>query len=151
MLPVLCLVFLFHDTDLQVLQNMHASVFVYRTKLILLPHQLHQLHDYCSEWVAYLYSSLLWMCSLYYILSFLPLTGTQGSFKKIRQQHVWHETVLWDCRFKHVISTCRLCHGTAMSGYHKYVRLKMDGLLEPWQTLKYEVCCDFCVWCVLHQ
>ena len=33
-----------------------------------------------------------------------------------------------------------------MSGYHKYVRLKMDGLPEPWQTLKYEVCCDFCVW-----
>ena len=38
-----------------------------------------------------------------------------------------------------------------MSGYHKYVRLKMDGVLEPWQTLKYEVCFDFCVWCVLHQ
>jgi len=32
-----------------------------------------------------------------------------------------------------------------MSGYHKYVRLKMDGLPEPWQTLKYEVCFDFCV------
>jgi len=39
-----------------------------------------------SEWVAYLYSSqlhsLLWMCSLYHMLSFLPLSGTQGSFKK---------------------------------------------------------------------
>jgi hypothetical protein len=44
-----------------------------------------------------------------------------------------------------------LCHCTAMSGYHKYVRLKTDGLPEPWQTLKYEVCFDFCVWCVLHQ
>ena len=32
-----------------------------------------------------------------------------------------------------------------MSGYHKYVRLKMDDDLEPWQTLKYEVCFDFCV------
>ena len=35
-----------------------------------------------------------------------------------------------------------------MSGYRKYVRLKMDGLLEQWQTLKYEVCliflCDVC-------
>jgi len=72
-------------------------------------------------------------------------------FQKVRQQNVWHEIVSWDCRFKHVISTCRLCHGTAVSGYQKYVRLKMDGLLEPWQTFKYEVCCDFCVWCVLHQ
>jgi len=27
----------------------------------------------------------------------------------------------------------------------------MDGLSEKWQTLKYEVCFDFCVWCVLHQ
>jgi len=27
----------------------------------------------------------------------------------------------------------------------------MDGLPEPWQTLKYEVCFDFCVWGVLHQ
>ena len=24
----------------------------------------------------------------------------------------------------------------------------MDGLLEPWQILKYEVCFDCCVWCV---
>ena len=32
-----------------------------------------------------------------------------------------------------------------MSGYHKYVRLKMGGLPEPQQTLKYEVCFDFCV------
>jgi len=32
-----------------------------------------------------------------------------------------------------------------MSGYHKYVRLKMDGLPEPWHTFKYEVCFDFCV------
>jgi len=32
-----------------------------------------------------------------------------------------------------------------MSGYHKYVRLKMDGLPEPWKTLKYIVCFDFCV------
>ena len=63
-------------------------------------------------------------------------------FQKVRQQHVWHEIVSWDCRFKHVISTCRLGHGTAMSGYQKYVRLKMDGLLEPRQTLKYEVCCN---------
>jgi len=68
-------------------------------------------------------------------------------FKKIRQQHVWHEIVSWDCKFKHAISTCRLCHGTATSGYRKYVRLKMDGLLEPWQALKYvvifvyDVCC----------
>jgi len=38
-----------------------------------------------------------------------------------------------------------------MSGYHKYVRLKMDGMLEPWRTSKYEVCFDFCVWCVLYQ
>jgi len=53
--------------------------------------------------------------------------------------------VSWDCRFKHVIGTCRLCHCTAMSGYHEYVRLKMDGLLELWQTLKYELCFDFCV------
>ena len=36
-----------------------------------------------------------------------------------------------------------------MSGYHKYVRLKMESLPEPWQTLKYEVCCWFlCVMCV---
>ena len=27
----------------------------------------------------------------------------------------------------------------------------MDGLLEPWQTLKYEVCFDFCALCVLNQ
>jgi len=72
-------------------------------------------------------------------------------FQTIKQQHVSHEIVSWDSRLKHVISTCRLCHGAAMSGYHKYVRLKMDGLPEPWQTLKYEVCFDFCVWCVLHQ
>ena len=65
--------------------------------------------------------------------------------------YLWHEIVSWDCRFYHVIFTCRLCHCTAVSGFHKYVRLKMDGLLEPWQTLKYEVCFDFCVWCVLHQ
>jgi len=32
-----------------------------------------------------------------------------------------------------------------MSGYHNYVGLKMVGQLEPWQTLKYEVCVDFCV------
>jgi len=36
--------------------------------------------------MAYSYSSqlysLLWLCSLYHILSFLPLTGTQGSLKK---------------------------------------------------------------------
>ena len=30
-----------------------------------------------------------------------------------------------------------------MSGYHKYVRVKMDGLPEPWQNLKYEACFDF--------
>ena len=34
-----------------------------------------------------------------------------------------------------------------MSGYHKYVRLKMDSLPEPGQTLKYEVCFEFCVMC----
>ena len=33
----------------------------------------------------------------------------------------------------------------AVSGYCEYVRLKMDGLPELWQTLKYEVCFDFCV------
>jgi len=39
-----------------------------------------------KEWHTFLYSSqlfsLLWMCSLNHILSFLPLTGTQGSLKK---------------------------------------------------------------------
>jgi len=35
-----------------------------------------------------------------------------------------------------------------MGGYRKYVKLKMYGLPEPWQTLKYEVCFDFCVMCV---
>jgi len=45
----------------------------------------------------------------------------------------------------YIISTCILCHYTAMSGYHKYVRLKADGLPEPCQTLKYELCFDFCV------
>ena len=25
--------------------------------------------------------------------------------------------------------------------------LKMDGLPEPWQTLKYEMCFEFCVCC----
>jgi len=39
----------FHDKDLQVLQNVCALTFVYRTKLFLLPHQLHHWHDYCSE------------------------------------------------------------------------------------------------------
>jgi len=34
-----------------------------------------------------------------------------------------------------------------MSGYHKYVGLKMDGLPKPWQTLKYKVCLDLCVMC----
>ena len=34
---------------IQVLQNVHAFIFVYRTKLFILPHQLHQLHYYCSE------------------------------------------------------------------------------------------------------
>jgi len=35
-----------------------------------------------------------------------------------------------------------------MSGCHTYVSLKTDGLLEPWQTLKYELCFDFlCVMC----
>jgi len=33
-----------------------------------------------------------------------------------------------------------------MSGYRKYVRLKTDGLPEPWQTLKCEVCFDFCAY-----
>jgi len=100
---------------IQVLQNVHAFIFVYRTKLFILPHQLHQLHYYCSEWVAYLYSSqlcsLLWMCSLYHISVFISDRYTR-KFRKIRQQHVWHEIVSWDCRFKHIISTCRLCHGT---------------------------------------
>ena len=32
-----------------------------------------------------------------------------------------------------------------MSGYHKYVRLKMDGLLGPWQALKYEGVLILCV------
>ena len=32
-----------------------------------------------NEWQLY---CLLWICSLYHILSFLPLTGTQGGFKK---------------------------------------------------------------------
>jgi len=69
-------------------------------------------------------------------------------FQKIRQQHVWHDIVSWGCRFKHVISTCRLCHCTAISGYHKYVRLKMDGLLEPWQTEAWSVFWILCVMCV---
>ena len=43
------------------------------------------------------------------------------------------------------IVDARLTGASVTSVYHKYVRLKMDGLLEPWQTLKYEVCCDFCV------
>ena len=75
-----------HYTVLQVLQNVRAFMFVCRTKLFLSPHQLHQCQDYCSWWVAHLCSPqlypLLWMCSLYHILSFLPLTGTQGSLKK---------------------------------------------------------------------
>ena len=51
---------------------------------------------------------------------------------------------------KHVISTCRLCHGTATSGYHKYVRLKMDGLLEPWQNFElWSVLWFLCMMCVV--
>jgi hypothetical protein len=34
---------------------------------------------------------------------------------------------------------------TAKRGYQKFVRLKMDGMPEPWQSLKYEVCFDYCV------
>ncbi len=32
---------LFHDTDLQVLQDVGAFIFVHKTKLFVLPHQLH--------------------------------------------------------------------------------------------------------------
>jgi len=31
-----------------------------------------------------------------------------------------------------------------MSGYHKYVRLKMDGLLKPWQKCVLICMCDVC-------
>ena len=106
-----------------------------------------------NEWHIFIHPSCTPCCGYVPCTIFWVFTSDRYTkkFKKIRQQHVWHEIVSWDCRFKYVISTCRLCHGTAMSGYQKYVGLKMDGLLEPWQTLKYEVCCDFCVWCVLHQ
>jgi hypothetical protein len=63
-------------------------------------------------------------------------------FLTIKQQHVSHEIVSWDSRLKHVISTCRLCHGTAMSGYHNYV------IKVGWSV---RTMADFKVWCVLHQ
>ena len=122
---------------------MHAFIFVHRSKLFFLPHQLHQLHYYCSEWVAYLYSSqlysLLLVCSLYRSLSFLPLNKYTRRVQKIRQPHVWHEIVSWDCRFKHVMSTCGLCHCTAMSGYHTYV---------DWRWMSARNMADFEVWIV---
>ena len=50
MLPVLRLFGLpFHDTEIQVLQNVCVFIFVYRTKSFFLPHQLQQWYDYCSE------------------------------------------------------------------------------------------------------
>jgi len=95
-----------------------------------------------NEWQIFIHSSCTPccgcdLCTIFWVLSLWQVHKEVWKNK----QHVWHEIVSWNCRFKHVIGTCRLCHCTpAMSGYHKYVRLKMDGLLEPWQTLKYEVC-----------
>ena len=71
-------------------------------------------------------------------------------FQKIRYHDVWHEIVSWECRFKHVIRTCRFCHCTATNGYHRYVGLKMYGLLEPGRLWSMK-CVLIFVWCVLHQ
>ena len=130
------------------------SLFI-RTKLFLLPQSVTPMARllFRMSGICLFIPFVLPVVDVFHVPYFKFSTSDKytRTFQKIRQQHVWHEIVSWDCRFNHVISMCRLCHCTAISGYHKYVRLKMDGLPEPWQTLKYEVCFDFCVWYVLHQ
>ena len=100
------------------------------------------------EWYIFIRPSCTPCCGCVFCAIFLVVCLWQvyRKFQNVRQQHVWHEIASWDCRFKHVIGTCRLCQFTAMSGWLRCVRLKMYGLPESWQAWKYEMRFDFWMW-----